>query len=434
MWTKVAQGPEMTEEIRIPIGVGIAGQVAQTGEIINIPDAYVDPRFNRDIDKGTGYHTRHILGVPLRAHTGESTGVLQVLNKMDRGQHAFTEEDEDLLLALGAHAAAAIENTLLYEEIDQLFEGFVKASVFAIEARDPTTSGHSERVALLTTAIAQKVDQAGDGPYGNLRFDYDAMREIRYAALLHDFGKVGVREHVLTKAKKLYPGELAMIETRFQALAAQRKNEHLMNMLRTLQAGGELSVAHENRLQEELQRIDELLAFVRHCNEPTVLDSSGFERLRDIAEITYEDISQQKSPILSETDLKRLSIPRGTLDSDERHEIESHVTHTYHFLAQIPWTRALRQVPEIAYAHHETLDGAGYPRALKSVQIPVQSRMMTIADIYDALTASDRPYKRAVPHDRALDILMQEAKQQRLDSVLLDIFIQGKVYQAVLTG
>jgi HD-GYP domain-containing protein (c-di-GMP phosphodiesterase class II) len=426
IWTKVAHGLAKEQKIRIPIGVGIAGQVAAKGEIINITDAYADPRFNRQVDKDTGYRTRNILGVPMRYTTGEVTGVLQALNKL-HGE-AFTDEDSELLMALGANAASAIENAILYEEIDRLFEGFVKASVVAIESRDPTTSGHSERVADLTLGIAENIERVERGIYAGIRFTGDDMREIRYAALLHDFGKVGVRENVLTKANKLYPGELEMIETRFRALHAQKHNDFLLAVVESLRAGTELPPNYQEALARDLDEVERLLAFIRECNRPTVLNSSGFDKLHEVARLTYVDANGKPAAMLSPRELERLSIPRGSLDQDERLEIESHVTHTFRFLSQIPWTRDLRRVPEIAYAHHEKLDGAGYPRQLQTDQIPVQSRMMTIADIYDALTASDRPYKRAVPHEKALAILEDECKQQKVDRALLDVFIGAKVH------
>jgi HD-GYP domain-containing protein (c-di-GMP phosphodiesterase class II) len=430
LWTKVAQGLESDQKIRIPIGVGIAGQVAATGEIINIPDAYADPRFNRQVDKDTGYHTRNILGVPMRSQTGEVTGVLQALNK--QGNDAFTRDDEELLVALGQNAAAAIENAILYEEIDRLFEGFVKASVVAIESRDPTTSGHSERVALLTLGIAEGIERVGTGAYAGLSFRLEEMREIRYAALLHDFGKVGVRESVLVKAEKLYPGELDIIETRFRALFSQKENAYLRGLIEALRKGGELPSDYEAALKGELGQLEEFLAFVKKCNQPTVLATGGFEKLREIANVTYNDVRGQTSPLLTDKELTKLSIPRGSLDPFERLEIESHVTHTFRFLSQIPWTRNLRRVPEIAYAHHEKLDGFGYPRQLQADQIPVQSRMMTVADIYDALTASDRPYKKAVPHEKAIDILSEEVKTGKVDRGLLDVFIGAEVHKRVI--
>ncbi len=430
LWTKLAQGLDANETIRIPLGVGIAGSVAALGKTINIPDAYADPRFNRQVDRDTGYHTRNIVAVPMRYTTGEVTGVLQALNKKQGA--AFTLEDEELLMAFGANAAAAIENAILYDDIDRLFEGFVKASVVAIESRDPTTSGHSERVALLTLGIAENLDKVSKGPYAGLRLTPEDMREIRYAALLHDFGKVGVRENVLTKANKLYAYELELIETRFRALASQLENAHLRAVVQALREGGTRPVEGDEALRQELARIDELLAFVRRCNQPTVLESGGFERLRDIATLTYLDGKGARMPLLSTPELERLSIPRGSLDQEERLEIESHVTHTFRFLSLIPWTRNLKHVPEIAYAHHEKLDACGYPRQLAAEHIPVQSRMMAIADIYDALTASDRPYKRAVPHEAAVAILESDAKAGRLDRYLLDIFVNAQVYKRVL--
>lgn len=426
IWTKVAQGLTNEQKIRIPLGVGIAGAVAKEGKIINIPDAYADPRFNRQVDKDTGYRTRHILGVPMRYTTGEVTGVLQALNKT--GADHFTDEDEELLMALGANAAAAIENAILYEEIDQLFEGFVKASVIAIESRDPTTSGHSERVAELTLGIAENLEKAPSLEYADFRFTSADMREIRYAALLHDFGKVGVRENVLIKSNKLYPGECELIEARFHALAAQKENQYLRNLVEALRDGRELPADYKNALDNELRQLREFLDFVKRCNVPTVLDSRGFEQLHEIAQLQYSDGDGKSAPLLALKELERLSIPRGSLDQGERLEIESHVTHTFRFLRQIPWTRDLRRVPEIAYAHHEKLTGAGYPRQLQADQIPIQSRMMTIADIYDALTASDRPYKRAVPHERALAILEDEAKDYKVDRSLLNVFIDAKVH------
>jgi HD-GYP domain-containing protein (c-di-GMP phosphodiesterase class II) len=184
-------------------------------------------------------------------------------------------------------------------------------------------------------------------------------------------------------------------------------------------------------MRAELGKLVDLLEFVRRCNQPTVLDSGNFERLREIATIEYIDVRGEKAPLLSSRELERLSIPRGSLDLPERREIESHVTHTYRFLEQIPWTRELRRIPEIAYGHHEKLDGSGYPRGLAGEQIPLQARMMTISDIFDALTAQDRPYKRAVTPPVALDILHEEARQGKLDPDLLDIFVSKRLYQPV---
>ncbi len=410
LWTKIAQGMSDGATIRIPLGAGIAGEVAKTGESINIRDAYADPRFNPGVDKDTGYRTRTILAVPMRYTTGETKGVLQALNK--RGKRFFTKEDEELLMAFGANAASAVENAILYDEIDRLFEGLVRASVVAIESRDPTTSGHSERVAELAMSLAENLHKSPAPPYAGLRFGISELRELRYAALLHDFGKVLVREGVLTKAEKLYPSELSVIAARFEVLAAQSES-----------GAGKLRID-----KEKLQR---LLELVRRCNQPSLLDERDGSSLDELVGLYYVDQGGERVPVLSREELTRLAIPRGSLDGEERRELESHVTHTYEFLAQIPWTRGLQRVPEIAHAHHEKLNGKGYPRGLQGDEIPLQSRILAIADIYDALTASDRPYKRAVSHERAIAILRDEVREGCLDGALLEVFIEAEVHRCL---
>ncbi len=427
LWSRVAQGT--TGEIRVPLGQGIAGAVAQTGEVVNLIDAYEDPRFQRDWDQKNQFRTRAILCVPMRDTRGDVTGVLQALNATDG---AFDGEDEELLLALGGQAAQAIENAMLYEEINRLFEGFVQASVMAIESRDPTTAGHSGRVASLTVGLAQAAENAPQGPYRDLRFTPEQIQEIRYASLLHDFGKIGVREPVLVKSEKLYPHELELLRGRFEIARKDRQLASMSRRLDAVRVRGEDAlddIEHEEnaRLAKELKELDEALEFVLQCNKPTVLAQGGFEKLAGIGGMGFSDSRDKPQLLLTPTDVQVLSIPRGSLSPTERREIESHVTHTFRFLSQIPWTRTLKRVPEIAYAHHEKLDGKGYPRAVGAELIPVQSKMMAISDIYDALTAADRPYKKAVPHQLALDILKKEADSGQLDKGLLSIFIEAEV-------
>jgi len=445
LWSKVAQG---AREIRFPADKGIAGHVAQTKKPLNIPDAYADPRFNPAVDKATGFHTRNMLTVPMLSTKDEVVGVLQVLNK-NPGDHwaevekgapgpPFDAEDEEMLLALGGQAASAIENAILYDEINKLFEGFIAASVVAIESRDPTTSGHSGRVATLTCGLAEVVDRVDTGPYAKVTFDYDQMKEIRYAALLHDFGKVGVREHVLVKAEKLYPNEVALLKARFEFIKRTLEKEALERKVSVYQFSNpgetaELLAKLDKELGHRLDDTDEILRFLLACNVPTVLQKGGFERLNEIAARTFHSFDGPKA-YLTAPELVSLSIPKGSLTSEDRQEIESHVTHTYRFLATIPWTSKLRRIPEIAYGHHEKLDGKGYPRQITAPEIPVQTRMMTISDIYDALTASDRPYKKAVPASKALDILRDEVKEGKVDSALLHLFIDAKVYERTARG
>ncbi len=418
LWSKVAHG---AGTIRIPLGAGIAGAVAASGAPTRIDDAYSDPRFDREVDRGTGYRTRTILAVPMWNTRGEVVGVLQALN---RREGVFTAEDEELLGALAGPAASAIENAVLNEEIERLFEGFVQASVIAIEQRDPTTAGHSGRVAVLTLGLARAVEKAPPGPWRGVAFDETSLQQMRYAALLHDFGKVGVRENVLVKADKLYPHELELVRARFDLARAGLENERLRARIE-----GRADAAIVERQRE----LDALWEVIVVANRPTVLPAEASARLATLAGRTFVDGRGAEKPLLTAAELSCLSIPKGSLSEAERKEIEAHVAHTYRFLSQIPWTRALRRIPEIAYGHHEKLDGKGYPRGVAATGIAVETRMMTIADIYDALTASDRPYKKSLPSEKALDILADEARRGQLDAPLLGVFVEAGVWREART-
>ncbi len=318
----------------------------------------------------------------------------------------------------------------LKNDIERLFEGFVNASVTAIEARDPSTSGHSSRVAELTVGLAEAVNMTPNGPYGQLQFTPIQIREIRYASLLHDFGKVGVREQVLVKAKKLYDERLDSIYQRLH----QRTLEAMRD--RVLEAWSQGQSFDHGRLEALLHRQEEetrrIMDLVRRSNEPTVLPQEVARELDSLEDLTYQHWSGDHRVLFEPSDLDLLRIPKGSLSAEEREEIESHVTHTYRFLTQIPWTTELAGVPDIAYAHHERLNGRGYPRKLTEPDIPIQSRLMAVTDVYDALTAADRPYKAAVSVERSLEILEQEVKVNLLDKEALRIFIEARIYERTL--
>lgn len=418
LWSKIAHG--IGEGIHVAVGEGIVGHVARTGEPLNLADAYADPRFQSAVDRSTGYRTRTVLSVPMRNTRGDVVGVLQALNK---GEGPFSREDEELLLVLGGQAATAVENALLHEEIHGLFEGFVRAAVVAIESRDPATAGHSERVAELTLGLADAVEAGGKGPWAGVRFHPDQRMEIRYAALLHDFGKVAVREEILTKAEKLHPKERERLEQRWQLARKTLEAASLKRQLDAMIRGAPDEMAREKEaLALRLAELDEAWELVLACNEPSVLPAETFHRL--------ESLASQNLPcggsLLSPEEIRILSIPKGSLTPDERREIESHVSHTHRFLQQIPWTRGLKGVPKLAWSHHETLDGKGYPRGLTAEEIGLEARMMTIADIYDALTASDRPYKPSLSRDEALGILESDVRQGKLDPWLFELFLDVK--------
>jgi response regulator RpfG family c-di-GMP phosphodiesterase len=314
----------------------------------------------------------------------------------------------------------------------------VNASVTAIEQRDPTTSGHSHRVAALTTGLAEIVDKSDLPHYKGITFSEDQMREIKYASLLHDFGKLGVRENVLVKAKKLYPWQHESLTERFELIRASLEIDFLRQQLNfmTNPAAFPMDFSLDNFSEIRAQRISELedyFSFIMKANEPTVLEQGGFDRLSEIAKLSFEDTRGRKKNYLTVEELKALSVSRGSLTAEEFAEIQSHVEHTYEFLRQIPWGHRLYNVPEIAAKHHEKLDGSGYPNAAVSAQIPLQSRMMTIADIYDALTASDRPYKKAVGAEKALDIINMDVKSGKIDAQLFDLFVSSGIYKVTLS-
>ncbi len=430
----------------------IAGYAATTGDPLMIPDVYflppdVDYTFNRSFDEKYGYRSKSMLAVPMKNHKDEIIGVLQLINCKRHGDVTLSAPEDfdaevvpyasrlvELVRAMAGQAAVSLENSQLYESIERLFEGFVRASVTAIEQRDPTTFGHSGRVASMTVGLAETVDRSAGGPFRHVKFSRQEIREIRYAGLLHDFGKVGVREQVLIKAKKLHPPDLALIRQRFAFVRRTAEAEYHRLRAEYLERQG--SQGYEAFVQQleadhrrELDELDRFIHLVLESNEPTVLPEGSFENLLHYAERYYEDLDGRKQPYLTGDEVRFLSIRKGSLDESERLEIENHVTHTYRFLLQIPWTKELQSVPTIAYGHHEKLDGSGYPRKVTRDQIPIQTRMMTIADIFDALTASDRPYKPAQPVPRALDILQDETEKGQLDHDLLRLFIDAKVFE-----
>jgi len=391
-----------------------------------------------------GYWARSMLAVPMSTQQGALLGVLAFFNRKSDSRVVITAENEKQYLlpyedrhvrltrAFASMAAVSIENARLHSQIEHIFESFVKAAVSAVDARDPTTAGHSLRVAALTASIAEAVERGGRGPYRDLRFNPMQMRQLRFAALLHDIGKVAIREDVLVKAKKLPPVLWERIDARFDLI--RRTLELELCKRRTGQCGrrtqGDEALGRVNAdLEARLQELDSLKEIVRAANEPAVLTEAADIKLNEVARRSFPRADGRDEPYLTAEELHFLQISRGTLDEHERVEIESHVNKTYQFLNSIPWTKDLKDLVTYASGHHEKLNGRGYPRKLLAQDIPLQSRMMTVSDIYDALTANDRPYKRAISTDRALDILKMEVADGFLDPTLVDLFMDAKVYE-----
>ncbi|MBX7058454.1 MAG: GAF domain-containing protein [Leptospirales bacterium] len=442
-------------EFLLPIDSNsIAGHVALSGQPLMIADVYELTgaegfHFNVEFDRTHNYRTRSMMVIPMKDHHGNPIGVIQLINRKRKNIPRpltieelnsdlvvpFDDRSVELVQSLAGQAAVAVLNNILIQDINNLFEGFVTAAVTAIEQRDPTTSGHSFRVAEFTTGLARAVDRLSDGEFSAIKFSLEQIREIRYASLLHDFGKVGVREKVLVKSKKLYDHELQLIETRFQSIEQMVEKHYLQRKLKYLKANGagafgEYEMYLDSEMGERMEELREMLSAIRAANEPSVVASSNFERLEEIARKRIRIPGGQQMSFLEENELLSLSVRRGNLDQRERMEIESHVSHTYRFLIQIPWTTDLAHVPDIAHGHHEKLDGTGYPMGLRGDEIALQTRMMTISDIYDALTAPDRPYKKSLSAERALDILQLEAKEHHVDHRLLKVFIEAGVFRA----
>lgn len=440
----------------------IVGKSVLSKKPINIPDLYMlteDPKTNpwgakhdKSWDLRTGYESHSMLTLPIYDISYNVTGVIQLINrKKDREQKLLTTNDffdnvmpfdnldVEYALIVSQQAGIALENASLNKEILNLFDGFVEASVTAIEQRDPTTSGHSNRVADLTLSTAKLISEISHGRYADVRFSDDQMREIKYASLLHDFGKVGVREKILVKAKKLYPWEMEVVDSRFDIIkmrieltSMEKRIDFIKHPEKYPMGFSEKQIDLDRDMQ--LRQLDSYYDLVQSANEPTVLEQKSFDMLRDIANLRYQHVDGNFKPYLLSNELQALSVSRGSLTREEFAEIQNHVSLTYEFLRKIPWGRRLANVPAIAAKHHEKLDGTGYPNGSGGEEIPLQTRIMTIADIFDALTASDRPYKKAVPVDKALDILSLDVKSKKIDENLFNLFVESKVYLKIIEG
>jgi HD-GYP domain-containing protein (c-di-GMP phosphodiesterase class II) len=406
----------------------LAGHSARLGRPLNVADVRMLPpevtyRLNLDFDRRTGYQTRSMLLVPMQDRHGHSTGVLALINhKVRAGQPLsnfdsevmpFSSRDVDLASSIASQAALALENHRLVDEIRRLFEGFIEASVAVVETRDPPTGGHSQRVADLTLELAGAVNASKESPFAQTHFSLEQLRELRYAGMLHDFGKIAVREEILSKALKLFPHEITRIEHGFLLVEAQ---ERLRNAM------GQTSRAE---LHARLQQIQCDRAFVRKANYPNW--RLGEEDRAELERIASRWILLDSGEsVLQPSDVARLGIAFGSLDEGERRDIQSHVEHTVDFLRRIPWTSDLRSVPEIAAAHHERLDGTGYPWGRTAGEIPLGARLMAVADIFDALTAVDRPYRKGISAEQAIRLLRDDAAQGKLDPSVVDLFTRLK--------
>lgn len=442
------------EAITFPIDdTSIIGHAAATKQLVVVADAYNLPpdagfAANPAFDKRFGYHRQSMLIVPMIDHIDRLVGVLLFINRKtdpaakitskaaaDRYVLPYTAHDVGIARSLASHAAVSIENAELYAQIERTLESFVKASVTAIDQHDPTTAGHSVRVATLTMDLAAAIDRADRGVFESVRFTRAQMRELYFAALLHDFGKVSVRDDVLLKAKKLPPILWERIDARFDLIRRTIELDYQRQRTRVAcgRRDGHAIVSRlDQALARDLANVDHLRNLVREANEPTNAPTPMNAALFALTTRTFVRPDGTVAPYLTRDELHFLRVPYGTLDEAERAEVEAHVVETYRFLSDIPWGDDLKQLANYAYSHHEKLNGTGYPRRLRGEDIPVQARLLTIADMFDALTESDRPYKPAVSTERALDILRADAASGILDANLVALLVESQAYRKIV--
>lgn len=427
------------KEFYLPIDMNsISGYCAYSGKSFNfynmdeVPEKIPGLHYNDYFDKQNNYKTVNMLVIPMKDFQEEIVGVLQLINKkkdiniildntgeIPRQIIPFTGKEEEIILSLASQTAILLERSKLMEEIQRLFDTFVESMVTTIEKRDPTTSGHSIRVARYVTNFANAVNRTDYGKYGDLIFKDENIQELRYAGLLHDIGKIGISEKVLQKQNRLTDEELKLILYRF----AYYKLNLEMKQVRGGISPQEL---------ECMGSLDQYAEFVAGINTKGFITDEEYEKLMQIASIQFADVNREISPLLTENEIKNLTVKRGNLTDSERDQMNQHAAYTYQILKDIPWIKDLSNIPKIAADHHEKLNGFGYPNRLKEDQIQVQSKMLAIIDIFEALTAIDRPYKKAMPVDKALKILEEEVARNSLDKDLFEIFMKEELYNACL--
>jgi HD-GYP domain-containing protein (c-di-GMP phosphodiesterase class II) len=414
----------------------VAAQAALTGNTINIADAYTAEGFDftgtRAFDAKTGYRSKSFLTVPMRNHEGETIGVLQLINAQNPGSGeivAFSASDQRLAESLASQAAVALTNRLLINQLESLFESFISLINGAIDEKSPYTGGHCQRVPVLTMMLAEAVNETSEGPLAQFRMSDKDRYELKIAGLLHDCGKVTTPVHVVDKATKLETifDRIQLIDTRFEVLKRDLEIESLKRRptLARMEAADE-----DAKLAAELRRLDEDRKFLHACN-------IGSERMRDediahvkrIAKYRWRDVSGHEADFLSTDEVRNLTIRAGTLTEEERKIINHHIVATIRMLEALPWPKHLTNVPEYAGGHHERMDGKGYPKGLTREQMSVQARCMGIADIFEALTAKDRPYKKGKTLSESLEILGRMKENHHIDPDLFDIFVRRKVYR-----
>ncbi len=413
----------------------VSAHVGLTGEVINIPDVYDVEGFDftgtRAFDNKTGYRSKSMLVVPMRNHEDEIIGVVQLINSQDpvtREVVPFSQSDQNLIISLASQAAVAITNTKLIHDLENLFESFIQVIASAIDEKSPYTGGHIERVAELTMLIAHKLNDVNYGKYADFLLTEDQLKELRIAAWMHDIGKITTPEYVVDKSTKLATiyDRINTVQARFEILKRETKLRLLEQYCRP--GAAPLNDTVNEEYERVARQIDDDWEFVRVANVGgEFMAPEKQERIRQIAAHSYQ-LNGQDQSLLSEEEVKNLCIARGTLSDEERQIINNHVVVTIKMLEKLPYPKKLRRVPEFAGGHHEKLDGTGYPNGLNEEQLSVQARILALADIFEALTARDRPYKKAKSLAESMKIMGFMAKDKHIDPEIFKVFVQEKIY------
>jgi HD-GYP domain-containing protein (c-di-GMP phosphodiesterase class II) len=418
----------------------VAAYAALTGKTVNIADAYTADGFDftgtRAFDTKTGYRSKSFLTVPMRNHEHEIIGVLQLINAQDLASGeivAFSSSDQRLAESLASQAAIALSNRMLINQLEELFESLINLINSAIDEKSPYTGGHCQRVPVLTMLLAEAVNETREGPLADFRMSDKDRYELKIAGLLHDCGKVTTPVHVVDKATKLETifDRIHLIDTRFEVLKRDAEIEALKKKMAYLDKQQRMEAAEEDkRLRDRLRSLDDDRKFLHACNIGVEhMREDDITRVRRIAQYRWRDVAGHEASFLTDDEAKNLTIRAGTLTEDERKIINHHIVATIRMLEALPWPKHLTRVPEYAGGHHERMDGKGYPKGLTREQMSVQARCMGIADIFEALTAKDRPYKKGKTLSESLEILGRMKLNGHVDPDLFDIFIRGKVYR-----
>jgi HD-GYP domain-containing protein (c-di-GMP phosphodiesterase class II) len=405
----------------------VAAHAALTGKTVNIADAYTADGFDfsgtRAFDSKTGYRSKSFLTVPMRNHEHEAIGVLQLINARDPKTGAiaaFSDSDQRLAESLASQAAIALTNRMLINQLEQLFESFINLINSAIDEKSPYTGGHCQRVPQLTMMLAEAVNDTREGPLANFHMSEKDRYELKIVGLLHDCGKVTTPVHIVDKATKLETiyDRIHLIDTRFEILKRDLELESLRGKL------------DPQKLRNRLRALDDDRRFLHACNIGSErMRDEDVERVKRIAAYRWRDMAGHEANFLSDDEVTNLTIRAGTLTEEERKVINHHIVATIKMLEALPWPKHLTKVPEYAGGHHERMDGKGYPKGLKREQMSVQARCMGIADIFEALTAKDRPYKKGKTLSESLEILGRMRLNNHVDPDLFDIFVRRKVYR-----